>query len=85
MVVKEIFGMVQFTGAVEISDKGLIRGFFERNKNEYQEVINFFIDSAPSEANAILGVQISTSSQAFGKSAFMHVTYVGTPAIIENT
>lgn len=52
-------------------------------KNEYQEVIDSFADSAPDEANAILGVQIATSSQQFSNGTFLYVTYIGTPAIIE--
>jgi uncharacterized protein YbjQ (UPF0145 family) len=81
-VVKETFGMVQFTGSVEISKKGFIRELFERNKNEYQNVIDSFVEATPSRANAILGVQISTSVQKFDKGVFMLVTYIGTPAII---
>ena len=84
-VVKETFGMIQVTGMVEVSNKGMIRGLLERKKNEYQDVIDSFVDSAPVEANAILGVQISTSSQQFSNGTFLYVTYMGTPAIIEET
>lgn len=84
IVVKEVFGMIQITGTVEVSNKGMIRGLFERKRNEYQEVIDAFVDTAPTEANAILGVQISTSSQSFNNGTFLYVTYIGTPAIIEN-
>jgi len=82
-IVKETFGMIQVTGTVEVSNKGIIRGMLQRNKNEYQEVINSFVDTAPHEANAILGVQIATSSQQFSNGTFLYVTYIGTPAIIE--
>ena len=82
-IVKETFGMIQVTGTVEVSSKGMIRGMLQRNKNEYQEVIDSFADSAPDEANAILGVQIATSSQQFSNGTFLYVTYIGTPAIIE--
>lgn len=84
-IVKETFGMIQVTGTVEVSNKGIIRGMLQRNKNEYQEVIDSFVDSAPDEANAILGVQIATSSQQFSNGTFLYVTYIGTPAIIEET
>ena len=84
IVVKEVFGMIQITGTVEVSNKGLIRGLMQRSRNEYQEVIDSFIDSAPDESNAILGVQISTSSQQFNNGTFLYITYIGTPAIIEN-
>lgn len=84
IVVKEVFGLIQVTGTVEVSNKGMIRGLLQRNKNEYQEVIDSFVNSAPSESNAILGVQISTSAQSFSNGTFLYVTYIGTPAIIEN-
>ncbi len=83
IIVKELFGMVQTTGIVEISKKGFIRGLIEGKKNEYQKVINAFVNNCPNEANAILGVQISTSSQQFNNGTFIYVTYIGTPAIIE--
>nr|WP_298167028.1 hypothetical protein [uncultured Pseudomonas sp.] len=83
IVVKEIFGMIQITGTVEVSNKGVIRGLLERKKNEYQEVVDAFIRSAPSEANAIIGVQISTSAQNFSNGTFLYVTYIGTPAVLE--
>ncbi|QEQ96277.1 hypothetical protein [Neptunomonas concharum] len=84
LIVKEVFGMIQVTGTVEVSNKGVIRGLLERKRNEYQEVIDSFVNSAPSEANAILGVQISTSSQQFSNGTFLYITYIGTPATIEN-
>lgn len=84
-IVRETFGMIQVTGTVEVSNKGIIRGMLQRNKNEYQEVIDSFVESAPDEANAILGVQIATSSQQFSNGTFLYVTYIGTPAIIEET
>jgi regulator of nucleoside diphosphate kinase len=83
ITVKELFGMVQVTGTVEISKKGFIRGLIERKKDEYQEIMDTFVNNCPNEANAILGVRISTSSQQFDNGTFIYLTYVGTPAIIE--
>ena len=82
MKVKQIYPMIQFTDTVEISNKGLIRGLRERDKNEYQEIMDRFISYAPQEANAIIGVQISTAAQSFNNGSFLYVTYIGTPAII---
>jgi regulator of nucleoside diphosphate kinase len=82
MEVKKSYSMVQVTGTVEISNKGLIRGILERNNNEYQKVMNQLISFAPSEANAIIGVQISTAVQNFNNSSFLYISYIGTPAII---
>lgn len=82
MEVKQIYSMIQVTGTVEISSKGLLRGILEKNKNEYQEVMDRLINSAPDEANAIIGVQVSTAAQGFNNGSFLYVTYIGTPAII---
>ena len=82
MEVKQIYSMVQVTGTVEISNKGIVRGFLERNNNEYQKVMDKLISYAPSEANAIIGVQISTAAQAFNNATYLYVTYIGTPATI---
>ncbi len=82
-VVKKMFGLVQITGTVEVSKKGGTRGVLERDKNEYQDILNNFKASAPGEANAILGVQVSTAAQSFNNGTFLFVTYIGTPAIIE--
>lgn len=80
--VKEMFPMIQFTGAVEISKKSLMRSIFEKNKNEYQIIMDNLIAYAPHEANAIIGVQVSTAAQSFNNVTNLYVTYIGTPAII---
>lgn len=82
-VVKSVFDMIQFTGVVEVSKKGLIRNVLEKNRNEYQEVLDSFVACAPEESNAILGTQVSTSTQSFNNGTFLHVTYIGNPAILE--
>lgn len=80
--IKQLYSMVQVTGTIEISKKGMIRGLITKNKNEYQEIMESLISSAPPEANAIIGIQISTSAQEFKNGSFLYVTYIGTPAII---
>lgn len=82
MVVAEVFNMIQFTGTVEISDRGVVVGMFERKRTEYQDIIDHFAQSAPSEANAITGVQVSTTTQSFADVTYMYVTYIGTPVLL---
>ncbi len=79
--VKETFSLIQFTGTIEVS-RNLLKKLFGKKRNEYQEILDGFESYAPSEANAILGVQISTSTQDFSNGTFLYVTYIGTPAII---
>jgi regulator of nucleoside diphosphate kinase len=84
MAIAEVFSMVQFTGTVEISDRGIVVGLFERKRTEYQDIIEQFSASAPAEANAITGVQVSTATQAFKDVTYLYITYVGTPVILVN-
>lgn len=79
--VTQAFSMILANKTIEISNKGLIRGALERNRNEYEEAIEFFKGLAPSEANAIIGVQISSSTQQFSNGTFLYLTMVGTPVI----
>ncbi|OUS72643.1 hypothetical protein B5G52_07950 [Pseudoalteromonas sp. A601] len=61
-IVKETFVMIQAAGTAYVPIKGIARGILQRNRNEYQEVIDSFVDNARIKTNAILGVQVSTSS-----------------------
>ncbi|WP_371194775.1 hypothetical protein [Glaciecola sp. SC05] len=82
MVIAEVFSMIQFTGTIEISDRGIVVGLFEKKRTEYQDIIDNFAASAPAEANAITGVQISTTTQAFEGITYLYITYVGTPVVL---
>ena len=82
MEIKKMYPMTQFTGRIEISNKGLFRAVMDKNRNEYQEIMESFARHAPVEANAIIGVQISTSAQKLDDGTFLYVTYIGTPAVI---
>lgn len=81
-VVKEMFPMIQYTGPAVLSKKSFIRRFLDRNRNEYQEVIDSFIAAAPQEANVILGVRLCTTVCQFQEATYLMMTYIGTPAII---
>jgi uncharacterized protein YbjQ (UPF0145 family) len=80
-VVTQAFTMILANKMIEISSKGLIRGVLEKNRNEYNEAIAFFMGLAPKEANAIIGVQISSSTQQFSNGVFLYLTMVGTPVV----
>jgi uncharacterized protein YbjQ (UPF0145 family) len=80
--VKLIYSMIQLSSKIEISSKGLIRSLTEGSKNEYQEALEQFGRLAPADANAIIGVQISTTTQQFTNGTFLFITYIGTPALL---
>lgn len=75
--------MLLASKTIEISHKGLVRGLIERNRNEYTEALAYFMSLAPKEANAIIGVQLSTSTQTFSNGTFLFMTFVGTPVFYE--
>lgn len=80
---EQAFSMILVNKTIEVSHKGAIRGLLERKRNEYDEAMEFFQSQAPTEANAIIGVQVSTSTQAFSNGTFLYMTIVGTPIIYQ--
>jgi regulator of nucleoside diphosphate kinase len=81
--IKSMFSMIEITYKIQISQKGLIKGFLERKRNEHQEALDKLIESAPSEANAIIGVKHSTATHVFPEGSFLFITYIGTPVVLE--
>ncbi|MFC4701188.1 hypothetical protein ACFO4O_13530 [Glaciecola siphonariae] len=84
MAIAEAYNMIQFTGTIEISDRGIVVGLFERKRTDYQDIIDNFSAQAPTDANAIVGVQVSTSTQSFGDVTYLYITYIGTPVMLEH-
>lgn len=82
MEIKAVYGMIQVTGSIEISKKGVIRQLKDRKRDYYQELLDQFAAAAHEEANAIIGVQLSTAVAAFNNGTFLMMTYTGTPALI---
>nr|WP_136251259.1 hypothetical protein [Ningiella ruwaisensis] len=82
LAIVESFNMIQFTGTVEISERGIVVGMFERKRADYQDIINHFAAQAPSDANAIINVQVSSATQAFGDVTYLYLTYIGTPVTL---
>lgn len=78
-----MFSMIEITHKIQISQKGLIKGFLERKRDEHQEAYERLIESAPSEANAIIGVTQSTATHTFPEGTFLFITYIGTPVVLE--
>lgn len=77
--IKEMYSMVQITRSIEVSSKSLLRGLLEKDRNEYQEAIDQLAECAPSDANAIIGIKVTSSTQQFSNGTFMYLTYIGTP------
>jgi uncharacterized protein YbjQ (UPF0145 family) len=75
------YSMIEITYRIQISQKGVIKAFLERNRNEHQEALELLAKQAPADANAIVGIKVSSATQNFGSEAFLYLTYIGTPVI----
>ncbi|MDO5606256.1 MAG: hypothetical protein Q4G25_13950 [Paracoccus sp. (in: a-proteobacteria)] len=75
-----IHGLVCVTRAVEISSKGIVRGLFERRRNEFQEVYDALAAEAKGRGNVIYAIQTATATQHFGNNTYLYVTLSGTVA-----
>lgn len=73
------YSMIEITYRTQISQKGIIKAFLDRNRNEHQEALDLLARQAPANANAIVGIKVSSATQNFGNEAFLYLTYIGTP------
>lgn len=83
-VIKTAYSLIYAQRAIKISTKGIFEAIATRGKNEYDEALSHFSSLAPNEANAIVGVQISTSTQQFSDGTFLYLSIVGTPVYCED-
>ncbi|MBS0895415.1 hypothetical protein JK211_15575 [Tatumella sp. JGM130] len=79
----ELHGFVQYTHRIEISNKGFIRNITERKRNENQEALDGFTNSAGADGNIIYGVKITTATGQFKDATYLYMTYCGTLATVE--
>ena len=77
--IETVYDMVEVTYRIQISSKGLIQGLLEKKRNEHEEAMQFLVKAAPKEANAIIGIKVSSATQAFNDGTFLYLTYIGTP------
>lgn len=77
--IQTVFDMVEVTYPIQISSKGVVQGFLERNRNEHQEAMDLLVQAAPAGANAIIGIKVTSAAQAFSDGSFLYLTYIGTP------
>ena len=80
--IRQTFDMIVHTGEVSLTSCGT-GTIDERSEAVRRE----FIALAPEEANAVLGVQVATDVVLYdiGGGGALYLTYLGNPAIIEET
>ena len=80
--IRQTFDMIVHTGEVRLGGHrpGTIDELSEAVRRE-------FIALAPEEANAVIGVQIATDVVLYdiGGGGALYLTYLGNPAVIEET
>lgn len=81
----ELGGFFTSRNSIQISQKGLLQSFADRNRNEDQENFDAFVAQArtitcPSgeKANAVIGTRIDTSTAVFSNGVMLITTYYGT-------
>jgi len=82
MAIAEVYNMIQYTGTIEVSERGVVVGLYERKRADHQDIIDNFSACAPSDADAIIGIQLSTTTQTFGELTYQYITYIGTPVTL---
>jgi regulator of nucleoside diphosphate kinase len=82
-VIKEMYSMLLLNKTIQISEKGLVRGLLERDRNEFNEALELLERQAPEGANAIIGIQIATATQQFADGSYLYLTIAGTPVNCE--
>ncbi|MCQ3024178.1 hypothetical protein NLO85_27525 [Pseudomonas savastanoi] len=79
----ENLGVYSVTSTIQITQKGLIQSFMDRNRNEWSEAYKSFMVSAPRGTTILFGVQVTTAIGVFGNGGFLYVTMTGTAAVHE--
>ena len=79
--VRQVFDMIVHTGTISL--KGVKPG--DSIDDRSQSVRKAFEEMAPEEANAVIGVQITTSVVLYdiGGGGQYYMTWCGNPAVIE--
>lgn len=77
--IEYVYSMVTTTTPVQISQKPLLQAIFGTKTSSWQQAWDNFVGSAPNDANAIIGVSVSTAVGSFGNGTFLYVTMAGTP------
>lgn len=73
--VREVFTLIQFTKRLKVTETGA-------SAAECQEALDVLSAAAPDRANAVIGVQLTSTAVVVGGEVYLYLTYLGTPALI---
>ena len=85
LVMEQAFSMVMTSKTIEISNHNSLRVAMAGNHGDFDEVLALLEDQAPDEANAIIGIQTSTSIAHLPGGNFLYVTVAGTPIVYDES
>lgn len=79
-----LFGLVEITQPIQVSQKSLIGRFLDGHSNPHDEALIALQRAAKEvsggEANIVYGVKVSTAIGSFNNGTFLYLTYIGTAA-----
>lgn len=85
--VETLYGLVEITQPIELSQKSLLRRVTEKESNGHEialaELQKSALLASGGKANIIFGVKVSTAIGAFNNGTFLYMTYIGTAARVE--
>ena len=85
-VIEDSYPMLEMGYMIRLTNKTLFQKSKDGEVSNRQEALNDFISQAPQEANAIIGIRVSVTTQSFKDANFMYIIYSGTPVrIVEST
>lgn len=85
MVLKDVYPLVFCMTPIQVSGKRVVqtvKEFFVDPGNPYEQAFENLQSQAPQEANAIIGIQMSTCSITVGREVIMQISLIGTPAVV---
>lgn len=79
--VEQVFGLVEVTEAIEISQKNFLRRMTEKDNNGHQNAIESLAATAKRVGgNIVYGIKHSTAIGQFNNGTYLYITYIGTAA-----
>jgi len=85
-IIEESYQMLEMGYMIRLTNKKLFQKSKDGEVLNRQEALDDFISKAPQEANAIIGIRLSLTTQSFDEGNFMYIIYSGTPVkIVEST
>lgn len=82
--VTKLFGLVEVTTPIELTEKNFLRRMTEGEINGHQLAVdNLTKQAKDTGGNLVYGIKTSTAIGTFNNGSFLYLTYIGTVALVE--